>query len=119
MNQITVVVVVPVGRIGKYHVHGIYLRGDLPTIPVVQRYRVVLEDFSRLWEVATEKERKGLLRCIFSRIMLDNGEIVEYKAREPFRSLLPDVVSGAGGQIEHLPEQLAQAAPAGKGLDAA
>ncbi len=53
------------------------------------RYSVLLRDFPRLWAAATEKERKGLVRCIFSDIWLEDGAVVEYELRGPFAELLP------------------------------
>ena len=53
------------------------------------RYSVLLRDFPRLWAAATEKERKGLVRCIFSDIWLEDGMVVEYDVRGPFAELLP------------------------------
>ncbi|MEA3339027.1 MAG: recombinase family protein [Chloroflexota bacterium] len=53
------------------------------------RYGALLRDFPRLWEAATEKERKGLVRCIFSDIWLRDGDVAEYDVRPPFAKLLP------------------------------
>ena len=54
------------------------------------RYEALLSDFPRLWAAATNEERKGLLRCIFSAIWVKDGVITAYEPREPFAGLLPD-----------------------------
>jgi hypothetical protein len=53
-------------------------------------HQAFLRDFPHLWKAATLKERRGLLRCIFSIIWLRDGEVVGYEARAPFEDLLPD-----------------------------
>ncbi len=53
-------------------------------------HQAFLRDFPRLWKAATETERRGLLRSIFSVIWLRDGEIVGYETRTPFKDLLPD-----------------------------
>lgn len=53
------------------------------------RQATLLRDFSRLWNAATDLERKGFIRCIFSNIWLEDGKVVGYDVREPFRDLLP------------------------------
>ena len=52
------------------------------------RYEDLLRDFPRLWAAATDEERKGLLRCIFSAIWVKDGIITAYEPREPFAGLL-------------------------------
>lgn len=53
------------------------------------RYADLLRDFPRLWQAATTKERKGLIRCVFSTIWLEDGEITGYDVRAPFEELVP------------------------------
>jgi DNA invertase Pin-like site-specific DNA recombinase len=55
-----------------------------------ERYIKLLRDFPRLWKAATPKERKGLLRSIFSVIWVKDDEIVGYEPRDPFVPLLPE-----------------------------
>ena len=72
------------------------------------RYRAMLRDFPQLWAAASNKERKGLIRCVFSRILLEDGEVVGYKVREPFKGLLPNLKSVPhAGEIDHVADGLA------------
>jgi len=77
----------------------------------------LLRDFPGLWDAATDKERKGLLHCIFSTIWLEDGDVVGYEPREPFLGLLPEGRSAPGvdraiHQVEHLADRLAEPAAA-------
>jgi hypothetical protein len=51
----------------------------------------LLRGFSQVWEAATDKERRGLIQCVFSAIWLKDGEVTRYEVRPPFADLLPDV----------------------------
>ena len=54
------------------------------------RYQALLRDFPRLWEAATDQEKKGLIRCIFSAIWFRDGDVTRYELWEPFAALLPE-----------------------------
>ena len=54
------------------------------------RYQALLRDFPQLWETATDQERKGLIRCIFSAIWVRDGDVTRYELRDPFATLLPE-----------------------------
>jgi DNA invertase Pin-like site-specific DNA recombinase len=77
------------------------------------RQERLLRDFPRVWAAATNEERKGILRCIFSAIWIKDGEIVAYEPRGPFAALLPIrvsalVVGDVSGQVEELTDALTQ-----------
>ncbi len=57
------------------------------------RYEDLLRDFPRLWTAATNEERKGLLRCIFSVIWIEDANVTTYEPRAPFAALLPGSTS--------------------------
>jgi DNA-binding HxlR family transcriptional regulator len=56
-----------------------------------------LGDFGRIWDAATPVQRKRLVACVFAGIYVLDGVITRYEVREPFQSLFPVDLLGAGG----------------------
>ncbi len=56
-----------------------------------------LGDFGRIWDAATPVQRKRLVACVFAGIYVLDGTITRYEVREPFRTLFPADLLGAGG----------------------
>jgi len=56
-----------------------------------------LGDFGRIWDAATPVQRKRLVACVFAGIYVLDGVITRYEVREPFRTLFPADLLGAGG----------------------